>query len=118
MADSVLKRVSAVNQRVSALLNEARLALRGECTFSVTQVRALSAQLTEMAPVCADAPNLRVMRPELEDELDLYKSQLDHLNTTLQQVHVMLLAQRANMEAHRAQLVAVGHWADAVQGTR
>jgi len=42
------------------------------------------------------------MQPELEGQLELYKSQLGDLQTTLGQIRVMLLARQASLEAGRA----------------
>jgi hypothetical protein len=118
MVEGLREKFGRVNTRVGRLLHEARLALRGEGPFGVQQVRELSSQLAEMAPLWAQAPDLRVLRPELEPDLNLYQSHLGDLNSTLQQVHLMLLAQRAQMEASRAQLAAISCWAQTMQRTR
>ncbi len=117
MSDSVPDRVSSINARVSGLLNEADQSLRGERIFGVQQVREFSALLSEMAPVWAQAPALRRSRPELQGELDLYKSLLEELAVTLQRVRFMLLAQRAQLEVRRARFAAVSHWATAMKQT-
>jgi hypothetical protein len=118
MATPLLEKVTRINAHIGGLLNEARQSLRGECIFGVAQVRSLSADIAEMAPVWAQASALRVQRPEMTDPLDLYKSQLRDLSMTLCQVRMMLLTQRSQMEANRAQLAAVGHWAEVFQKTR
>jgi hypothetical protein len=116
--DRIRDKISGVNARLGAMLNDARLALRGERVFDVEHVRAISHEVSEMAPVWSQAPELRLLRPDLEGELDLYKSQLGNLHVTLQQVEQMLLAQRAQMEASRAQLAAISQFASTLQQTR
>lgn len=118
MANPLLEQVTRINARIAGLLDEARQALRGESVFGVAQVRDLSASVSEMAPVWAHAAELRLSRPELAGELDRYKSQLGDLHITLRRVRLMLLAQRSQMEASRAQLAAVSCWTKAFQQTR
>jgi hypothetical protein len=117
-SNGLLDRVSAVNVSLGELLLRARQALRGESVFGVEQVRELSRNIAEMAPLCAQASELRLLRRDMDGELDLYKSQLGELGSTLQQVRLMLLSQRAQMEANRAQLAAVSHWASTLMNTR
>jgi hypothetical protein len=118
MTNPLLEQVTRINTRIAGLLDEARRALHGECVFGVAQVRDLSASVSEMAPVWAQAAELRVSRPELAEELDRYKSHLGDLHVTLRRVRLMLLAQRSQMEASREQLAAVSHWTRAFQQTR
>jgi len=117
MTTPLLEKVTRLNSRIAGLLHHARQALRGESIFGVAQVRALSADVAEMAPLWAQAAELRQLMPELKGELDLYKSQLHELNITLRNVRLMLLTQRSQMNASRAQLAAVGHWAKTFQQT-
>jgi hypothetical protein len=118
MSTPLLEKVARINSHIGGLLKVARQSLRGESIFGVAQVRALSAEVAEMAPVWAQASELRRTQPELQGELDLYKSQLNELHVTLRSVRLMLLTQRSQMEASRAQLAAVRHWANAFQQTR
>jgi hypothetical protein len=53
-----------------------------------------------------------------EGELDLYKSQLGGLQTTLGRIRVMLLARQSILEAGRVQLSAVSQWMGALRQTR
>lgn len=118
MSNALFDKVSAVNLRLAELLRHARQALRGETVFGVEQVRELSRHIGDMDSVCGQAPELRLLRPDVDGELDLYKSQLGELGTTLHQIRLMLLSQRARMEANRAQLAAVSHWASTLMNTR
>jgi len=116
--DVLLEKVIGINARVGSLLQEARLALRGERNFGVADVRALSAQISEMAAVFPAPFHPQIRRPEMTVQLDFYKAQLTELDTTLQQIRMMLLAQRSQMELSRAHLAAVSNWTRAVQQTR
>jgi hypothetical protein len=107
-----------VNASLSGLLAEARRALRGECDFGVEDVRKIRGPVEEMAPIMAQSAEMRRFQPELAGQLDLYKSQLGELQTTLGQIRVMLLARQASLEAGRAQLSAVSQWMGAFRQTR
>jgi hypothetical protein len=118
MSTALWDQVPAVNVRLAELLRHARQALRGETVFGVEQVRELAQHIAVMDSVCAQGPELRLLRPDVAPELDLYKSQLGDLSSTLHQVRLMLLSQRAQMETSRAQLAAVSHWASTLMSTR
>jgi hypothetical protein len=118
MAAELRQKIAGVNTQLATLLEYARRALRGETQFSVEQVRALSAPISEMAPIMARAKEFRTLHPELENELNEYKSHLGELHITLQQVTMMLLARRSQMESGRVQLDAVSKWANMLGNTR
>jgi hypothetical protein len=118
MPPSLREKISGINARIGALLDEARQSLHGQKSFGVEQVRALSAPISEMAPIMARAKELRTLDPVAACEIDRYKSQLGELHVTLQHVHMMLLARRAQMESGRAQLEAVSQWANTLGYTR
>ena len=118
MAAELSDKLESINARLAELLAGARRSLTGEGTFGVEQVRALYAPIAEMAPVMARAAELRTLHPEIAGELDRYKSQLRELQTTIQKVRVMLLLRRSNMDAGRAHVEAVSHWANALSQTR
>jgi len=117
VSDAPRQILAEASARLAALLEDANGALRGETIFGVQQVRGLSALLAEVAPVWARAPELRRTHPELTAELDLYKSLLEKLAITLRRVRLMLLAQRSQLEARRAQFSAVRQWAATAQQT-
>jgi hypothetical protein len=118
MASVLRHKIETTNARIGVLLADARRALIGERDFGVEQVRALSQPIQEMAVVMARATELCVSEPEISGALDQYKSQLTELQTTLDQVHVMLLAKRAQMDAGRGQLEAVSQWATRLRQTQ
>jgi hypothetical protein len=118
MSDAVRQTLLRVNTRLAELLEGARRALRGEGDFGVEEVRALRQPVEEMAPIVAESAELRQVRPELAGQLDLYKSNLGDLQTTLEQIRMMLLARQASLEAGRAQLCAVSQWVTAFRQTR
>ena len=118
MDEVVRQTMLRVNASLSGLLAEAHRALRGECDFGVEDVRKIRGPVEEMEPIMAQSANLRRLQPELAGQLDLYKSQLGDLQTTLGQIRVMLLARQASLEAGRAQLSAVSQWMGAFRQTR
>jgi hypothetical protein len=118
MHKAVRQTLIRVNASVAGLLAEARRAVRGECDFGVEDVRKIRGPVEEMAPIMAEATELLRMQPELDGQLELYKSQLGDLQTTLGQIRVMLLARQASLEAGRAQLSAVSQWMGAFRQTR
>lgn len=115
---SLKETIASANSRLGCLLAETKQALRGEREFGPEQVSALREPLTEMDPVMVQAKDLRVLKPELEGELDLYKSQLGDLQTTLEKIRLMLLARQAHLCASHVQLTAVGRWAKTLGETR
>jgi hypothetical protein len=118
MSMSLRQKIDAINVRIQALHADTQLALRGEREFGVEQVRALSASIQEMAPMIARAADLRTVEPELAGQLDHYKSQLRELQTTLDQIRLMLLTKRAQMLTRGGQLEAVSKWAGTLQKTQ
>lgn len=118
MPSGLREKISGVNARIASLLDETRQSLRGERNFGVEQVRAISAPVSEMALIMSRAKELRTLDPEIEGELNLYKSQIGELHSTLEQVRMMLLARRAQMESNRAQVEAVSQWATTLSRTR
>jgi hypothetical protein len=118
MYEAVRQTMLRVNGSLSGMLAEARRALRGECDFGVEEVRKIRGPVEEMAPIMAQSAAMRRLQPELAGQLDLYKSQLGELQTTLGQIRVMLLARQASLEAGRAQISAVSRWMGAFRQTR
>ena len=118
MYEAMRQTLLRVNASLAGYLAEARRALNGECDFGVGEVRRIRGPVDEMAPVMAHSAELLRMQPELSGQLDLYKSQLGDLRTTLGQIRVMLLARQASLEAGRAQLSAVSQWMGAFRQTR
>ena len=111
-------KIAAVNERLRVLLDDSRLALRGERDFGVDMVRALAAQIREMDPVMSDAKRMRGAYPDISAELDLYISQATELKTVLENVRVMLVSRRASLDSDRAHMETVSRWATAFQSTR
>jgi hypothetical protein len=118
MDGELREKIAAINAQLAVLAEDARRALRGEAQFGVEQVRALSIPVSEMAPILVRSKELRSADLQIGLELDRYKSQLGELHITLQQITMMLLARRSQMESGRVQLSAVTHWANAMSQTR
>jgi hypothetical protein len=117
-AVNLREKIAGVNGKLAVLLGETKQALRGERDFGPEQIHALRQPLTEMDPIVSGSKELRVLQPELEGELDLYKSQIGELQDTLEKVRVMLLARQAQMLANRSQLHAMNSWANTLGQTR
>lgn len=115
MGGAIKEKIRATNTRLAFLLEETRRALRGERNFGPEQVRAISQPVTEMAPLLAGAKELTAEEPELEPEIARYKEQLRELHTALEQVRMMMMANRGQVEQARQQLDAVSRWADATR---
>jgi hypothetical protein len=118
MPSPLKQKIEVANARIGTLLAETRLALTGEREFGVEQLRALSEPVQEMAPVVAQAAELRAREPEISSELDSYKSHLGELQMTLEQVRMMLLARRTQIATGQDQIEAVSQWAAALRQTQ
>jgi hypothetical protein len=118
VSSPLLEKIEEINAQIGALLAHAQRALTGSAEFGVEQVRALTKPIAEMAPIMEHASELRTLQPEIVGELDLYKSQLRELQTTLERVHMMLLARQSQIQAGQVQLDAVSQWATALGRTR
>jgi hypothetical protein len=114
----IAKEISETNAHLERLLGHTRQSLRGESSFGVEQVRALSALISEMPPRMARSQELRASDPAIAAAIDRYKSNLGELHLALQQMHMMLLSRRSQMESGRVQLDAVRQWAGALSHTR
>ena len=118
MSSPLHQKIETANARIQVLLTHTRGALAGEREFGVEQVRALSVPIQEMAPVMQQAAELRAREPEIAGALDQYKAQLRELQTALDQVRMMLLAKRGQMDSGRVQLDAVSQWAAVLRQTQ
>ena len=118
MKDELRPGIEQINARLAVLLEEARRALRGEGEFEVESIRQLRNTIEKMAPILAQSLDLRRSHPEIASQLDLYKSQLNDLQTTIHKLRVMLLAQQASLHAGQSQNVAVSRWVSTLGRTR
>jgi hypothetical protein len=118
VATPLAEQISLVNTRMMELLDGARKALRGEAQFGVEEIHKIREPLNELAPILRRSAELRASQPDLVPQLDLYNSLLSQLQTTLDQLRVMLLARQAKVLAGRAQLDAATHWLAAFQAAR
>ncbi|MGA2097380.1 MAG: hypothetical protein ABSH39_13850 [Candidatus Acidiferrum sp.] len=118
MDETPRQTMDRVNVRLAALLEEARRALRGERDFDVRDVRRLREPVREMAPLVAQAAELKRLQPEIAGVLDQYKAQLRDLQTTLLQVRIMLQARQASLLAKRNHHTSVSRWVSALRMTR
>lgn len=115
MPGDLREKIAAVNARIGALVEDCRGALRGERNFGSEQLRALSEPISEMAPIMARAKELTALQPDIEGVLDIYKQNLRELHTVLEQVRMMLIVRRGQMDEASKHLHAVSGWAAATR---
>jgi hypothetical protein len=118
MEETRRQTIEHATSRLAERLVEAHGALRGEREFTVGEVRRLGELVEKMAPIAAESRELRVVHPEIAGQLQLYKSQLRDLQTTLQQIRMMLLSQQATLHASQNHVTAVSLWVSALHQTR
>jgi len=118
MSEAARQTVERANARLEVLLEGARRALRGERDFDVNDVRQFRKAIGEMTAIVAQSSNLRRLQPEIGSQLDLYKSQLRELQTTLVQLRVMLHSRQARLHASQSHHTAVSRWVSAFRQTR
>jgi len=111
--------VAEINAKIAVYLDQARRALSGADVFDVTSVRALTALLPQMEPEVKAfrLPNAETSQ-ELAFQMDLYGRQLRGLGKTLEQIRMMMLARRGELEFSRRHMSAVSRWTSAYQQTR
>ena len=118
MGDSDRETIESTNIALETLVAETRRALCGEREFGSPQVQALSAQLQRMAPIVSRADELRKSEPANSAALDTYAGLLRQLQTTLEQIHVMLLSRQTQMQQRQLQLHCINQWASALRQTQ
>ena len=118
MKDDLEGALQRVNDRMAELLKNAKGALHGERDFAPGDIRELRETMDAMAPIVAQSYELRRRQPDLGAPLDLYKTHLNELQSTLEQIRVTLLVRQASLRAGQSQLQAVAHWATAFSQTR
>jgi len=109
------EKIAAANARIGALLLDSQRALRGERNFGPEEVSAISGPVSEMAPVMAHAAELTAQDPEIAAELATYRRQLAELHGALENVRMMLIARRGQMDEAGKHLEAVSRWAAATK---
>jgi hypothetical protein len=118
MGELLRQTIEGANSRLAELLVEAQAALRGEREFTVAELRRLREPVEKMAAIAAGSRALRVAHPEIASHLDAYKVLLGELQTTLQQIRVMLLSRQATLSASQNHVTAASLWVSALHQTR
>ncbi len=95
--------------------NFSREAVMLACNEDMRQLRGI---MDAMAPIVAQSYELRRRQPELGVPLDLYKSHLSELQSTLEQIRVTRLVRQASLRASQSHLQAVAQWTTAFSQTR
>ncbi|HLK04546.1 MAG TPA: hypothetical protein VKT53_08910 [Candidatus Acidoferrum sp.] len=116
--ESIQSKIGRVNETLRPLIADSRLALKGERGFGVEMVRALSAVIGEMDPIMSNARELRIEHPEIARDLDAYVEQATDLKSLLDQLRMMLLARKAQIDKDRSHMETVSRWAKTFQTTR
>jgi hypothetical protein len=110
--------VAEINLRMAVLLDQARRALTGENVFDVSQVRALLALTSEMEPHIRPARWPNETNQEFNRQIEIYREHLLGLRKTLEQIRMMLVGKRCQLESSQRHMSAVSRWTDAYQQTR
>jgi len=118
MASSSLDTVKRVNATLRRLLDQTRACLRGEHVFGVDEIRQLQQPIQEMEPIVNGVEPAKRNELALGEHLDEYKCHIKELQTTLEQIRIMLLARHASLQASRSQLATIHQWFEAFQQTR
>jgi len=118
MSNPVPEAVERVNGRMHELVERARASLRGERDFGVADVRDMQEPIQEMEAIVRNVNTIRESEPALSEQLDEYRSHIHALQTTLDQIRIMLLARHASLQATRAQLASMNLWFTAYRQTR
>jgi hypothetical protein len=113
---ALITRICEINAQLAALLPATQSALIGESLFTVNELRALSAPISEMAPILAAAK--LTQDPQVTAQIQTYKAHLRNVQPTLERLRQMLLAQRSQLATNQAQLQAVSDWATALSSTQ
>jgi hypothetical protein len=92
--------------------------LEADNSLGEVQSMLLGETIDAMAPIVAQSFELRRRQPELGVPLDLYKSHLSELRSTLEQTRVTLLLRQVSLRASQSQLRAVAQWAETFSQTR
>jgi hypothetical protein len=111
--------VGQVNSELAAHLARARRTLVGAEVFDVNEVRQIVFLVSRMEPHVKSIRQSRFRTtPELDSQINAYRQQLQELNQTLEQIRMMLLAKRGELELSRRHMSAVTRWTHAYQQTR
>lgn len=117
MTDVLQKNVERLNADLGALLQEAQGALRGERDFHVENVIKLRSTIDEMDAALRKYGDLNSSQSDRASQLQLYKIQLNQLQTATRQLRIMLLARKTNLEALKSHHTAVSRWIGALNQT-
>lgn len=118
MEDSIRDQIREAEAKLGNLLSRAREALAGRQDFNVHDIRSISERLGQMAPIVAQAADLRAKDTQLDTDFKAYAETLKQLDVTLEQVRFMFLARQAQLAAARSHMETVNLWASAFKQTR
>jgi hypothetical protein len=111
--------IAEINSELAVHLNRAQRTLEGAEVFDVAEVRELMSLIARMEPQVRTARRSGSWTSrEVADQMDIYQQQLQKLSRTLEQIRMMLVAKRGELEFSRRHMSAVTRWAHAYQQTR
>jgi len=110
--------VAEVNSRIAMHLDTARRALAGAAVFDVGEVSALLDLTAQMEAYLGKEHRFDKDTAEFRQQMRLYKERLQELKKLLEQIRMMLLAKRSQLESSQRHMSAVSQWTDAYQHTR
>ena len=118
MANAPQKNVERLNANLAVLLQDVQGALRGERNFGVENVIKLRGTIEEMDVVLRKYGDLQSTQSDSAAELQLYKIQLNQLQTAIRQLRIMLLARKSDLQALLSHHTAVSRWVGVLNQTR
>jgi hypothetical protein len=111
--------VTEVNSKIAIHVDRARRTLIGAAVFDVDSVRELMVLVSQMEPHvrAARRPNTQASR-EFSFQMDVYRKHLQGLSKSIEQIRMMLLARRGELEFSHRHMSAVSRWTSAYQQTK
>jgi hypothetical protein len=115
---SLLLNLRETNRRMGCWLDTIGRETGEPCAPSPEQMSAVLSELLRTGGWLRAQPlPQQAGDPELSRELRQYRSHVQRLSEVLPSIHRQLLAERARLEAQRAQVLAAGEWARASRQT-
>jgi len=118
MENSTRKQIHEANALLRTFLNQAREALGGRQSLNLETLRTIAAPLEKMGPISSQSEALCMADARLTADFKEYAENLKKLQTTLEQVHFMLLARQTSLQSSRTHVETLNLWATRLNQTR
>lgn len=106
------------NQRLRYWLDSMLAQSGGLGVITPEHITALLSELSRAgAALRTDPPPIRIADPEFDQELNLYRRNVELLRELMPSIHNQLLVERARLEAQRARVQSAAQWAQASRQT-